>query len=479
MFMAAMEATVVATAMPTVVAELGGIHLYGWVGAAYLLASTVSVPIYGRLADLYGRKRLLLFCIALFLAGSMASGLATNIVALVGFRALQGLGAGGLQPVTLTVVGDLYSLRERGKVQAYFGAIWGIAGISGPLLGGLIVHALSWRWVFFINLPFGLASAAVLFFAYRETPRSERGKVDWAGAVALTGSSVALLLAASGVVPLVTAVVGVGLGTAFVVLARRAGEGALLPLTLLGQRAVALASTSSALLGGAMMIALTYVPLFVQGVLGGTPTAAGAVVAPMLVGWPLAATLTGRRLHASGFRAPVRLGAAVIAASLLVFAWVIDARAGTLAMQVTMFVFGTGMGVASTALMVGMQSSVGWGQRGVVTATNMFARTMGGALGVGALGSLLARRLGDALPPEAVAKLLSHERDRSALAGAASATEVLASGIVTLMWVLAAIGVANALVCAFYPEPPRAPEAGAPGAPENGAAEPVAVTLGE
>ncbi len=479
MFMAAMEATVVATAMPTVIAELGGIHLYGWVGAAYLLASTVSVPIYGRLADIYGRKRLLLFCIALFLAGSMASGLATNIVALVGFRALQGLGAGGLQPVTLTVVGDLYSLRERGKVQAYFGAIWGIAGISGPLLGGLIVHALSWRWVFFINLPFGLASAAVLLFAYRETPRSERGKVDWAGGVALTGSAVALLLAASGVVPLVTAVVGVALGTAFVVLARRAGEEALLPLTLLGQRAVALASISSALLGGAMMIALTYVPLFVQGVLGGTPTAAGAVVAPMLVGWPLAATLTGRRLHASGFRAPVRLGAAVIAVSLLVFAWVIDARAGTLAMQATMFVFGTGMGVASTALMVGVQSSVGWGQRGVATATNMFARTMGGALGVGALGSLLARRLGDALPPEAVAKLLSPERDRNALAGAGSATDALASGIVTLMWVLAAIGVTNALVCAFYPEPPRAPEAGAPENGAPGAPEPVAVTLGE
>lgn len=472
MFMAAMEATVVATAMPTVVAELGGIHLYGWVAAAYLLASTVSVLIYGRLADLYGRKRLLLFCIAIFLAGSMASGLATNIVALVGFRALQGLGAGGVQPITLTVVSDLYSLRERGKVQAYFGSIWGIAGISGPLLGGLIVHALSWRWVFFINLPFGLASAAVLLFAYREAPRGARGKVDWAGAVALTVSSVALLLAASGVVPLVTTVVGVGLGAAFVVLARRAGEGALLPLGLLGQRAVALATTSAALLGGAMMIALTYVPLFVQGVLGGTPTAAGTVVAPMLVGWPLAATLTGRRLHASGFRAPVRLGAAVIASSLLVFAWIIDGHASTLAMQVTMFVFGTGMGIASTALMVGMQSSVGWGQRGVVTATNMFARTMGGALGVGALGSLLARRLADALPPEAVAKLLGPERDRNALAGAAgSATEALAGGIVTVMWVLAAIGVVNALVCAFYPEPPRAPE--------GGSTEPLVVPLGE
>ncbi|HEU4409925.1 MAG TPA: MDR family MFS transporter [Polyangiaceae bacterium] len=471
MFMAAMEATVVATVMPTVIAELGGIHLYGWVGASYLLASTVSVPLYGRLADLRGRKPVLLLGIVLFLAGSVASGLAQTAVALIAFRALQGLGAGAMQPVALTVVGDLYSLSERGKVQAYFGAIWGIAGISGPLLGGLIVRALSWRWVFFINLPFGLASMAVLAFAYREAKRRESGAIDWAGAFALTASSVALLLGASGVAPLATTAAGVALAVAFVALERRAGEGAVLPLALLGQRAMAVASLSAALLGWAMMSSLTYAPLFVQGVLGGSPTAAGAVVAPMLVGWPVAATLTGRRLSVTGFRAPVRFGAVVIAASLVAFAWAFDARAPALAMQAAIFAFGVGMGVSSTSLLVGAQSSVGWGQRGVATATNMFARTMGGALGVGAFGSVLAARLGGAASPEAVTKLLGPERDRSALAGVSSAaTEALAGGLTTVMWAIAGVGLANGLLTFFYPEPPRSPEA---------AAAPAAAPLGE
>jgi MFS family permease len=469
MFMAAMEATVVATAMPTVIAELGGIHLYGWVGAAYLLASTVSVPLYGRLADLRGRKSLLMGGIALFLVGSAASGLAESIGTLIAFRALQGLGAGAVQPVTLTVVGDLFALRERGKVQAYFGAMWGIAGISGPLVGGLIVHELSWRWIFFINLPFGLASMAVLAFAYREPPRRERGAVDWAGTLALTAASVSLLLGASGVASAVLVPAGAALTLAFVALERRAGEGAVLPLALLGRRTLAVPSLSAALLGWAMMSALAYAPLFVQGVLGQTPTAAGAAVAPMLVGWPIAATLTGRRLAAVGFRGPVRLGAVFIAASLFAFAWVVAARAPMLAMQAAMFGFGVGMGIASTSLLVGMQSSVGWGQRGVVTAINMFARSMGGALGVGALGSVLAAGLGGALSPEAVAKLLGPERDRSALAGATGeAVNALAGSLTTVMWTLAAVGVLNGLVVLFYVEPPRAPEALPPQAPPLG-----------
>ncbi len=458
-FLAALEATVVVTAMPTVIAELGGIHLYGWVGSAYLLASTVSVPIYGRLADLYGRKPVLLGGVALFLAGSAASGLARGVVALIAFRALQGLGAGAMQPVTLTVVGDLYSLRERGRVQAYFGAVWGVAAIAGPLLGGLIVRALSWRWVFFINLPFGLVAMAVLAFAFREGARRVEGSIDWVGALALTASSVALLLAASGYAPAATGAAGVLLAAAFVALERRAGEGALLPLGLLGQRAMGVAGLSAALLGCAMMASLTYAPLFVQGVLGAGPTEAGAVVAPMLVGWPIAATLTGRGLSRTGFRGPVRLGAAVIAIALVAFAWSVSARAPAWAMQAAMFAFGVGMGVANVALLVGAQSSVGWGQRGVATAINMFARTMGGALGVGAMGSVLGARLGDALPPEAIAKMLGPERDRSALAGVtAAATEALAGGIGAVMWAIAALGLVNVLVVLFYPEPPRSPE---------------------
>ncbi len=191
MFMAAMEATVVATAMPTVISELGGIRLYGWVGAAYLLASTVTVPLYGKLADRHGRKPVLLLGIALFLAGSLASGLSASIEQLILFRAVQGLGAGAVQPIVLTVIGDLYTPAERGKVQGWFGAVWGIAGISGPLLGGAIVAAVSWRWVFLVNVPFGIASAsrasAGSSAAWSPPPRCS--PAPWAARSASAGSA--------------------------------------------------------------------------------------------------------------------------------------------------------------------------------------------------------------------------------------------------------------------------------------------------
>src|SRR5947209_7833647 len=196
--MAAMEMTVVSTAMPTVVGDLGGIQLYSWVFTGYLLTSTVTVPLYGKLADLYGRKPVLLFGIALFLAGSMASGLSRSIGALVAFRALQGLGAGAMQPTTLTIVGDIYNLEERARMQGVFGAVWGVAGLIGPLLGGLIVKVLSWRWVFFINVPAGIASAALLAGSLHEEVEHRRHSLDVLGAGLLTLGLAALLFGTHG-----------------------------------------------------------------------------------------------------------------------------------------------------------------------------------------------------------------------------------------------------------------------------------------
>src|SRR5213595_1637377 len=196
--MAAMEMTVVSTAMPTVVGDLGGIHFYSWVFTAYLLTSTVTVPLYGKLADLYGRKPVLLGGIAVFLAGSMASGLAGSIGSLIAFRALQGLGAGAMQPTTLTIVGDIYNLEERSRMQGVFGAVWGVAGLIGPLLGGIIVHYLSWRWVFFINVPAGIAAAVILVMALHEQVEHRRHSLDWAGAGLLTLGLVALLVGSQG-----------------------------------------------------------------------------------------------------------------------------------------------------------------------------------------------------------------------------------------------------------------------------------------
>jgi EmrB/QacA subfamily drug resistance transporter len=454
MFLAAMEATVVATAMPTVVSELGGLEVYGWVGAAYLLASTSTMPLFGKLADRIGRKPVLLFGLLLFMTGSLACGIATSIGQLIVFRALQGLGAGAVQPTVLTVVGDLYPPAERGRIQAFFSAIWGFAGVSGPLLGGAIVASTSWRWVFLLNLPFGLAAAAVLAFAYRENARTKpQTPLDVAGAVTLLLGATSLLLAASSVMPALTGVLGVGLAGLFLFLENRAPD-PVLPLQLVGRRLVAVASAASVLQGAAMTGTLTYLPLHVQGVLLGHPTAAGLVITPMLVAWPIAASLTTRFLGRVGYRAPVLLGTLVLSLGLLLVAGLAVARVPGVWLGVGSFLFGFGMGLASTAILIGVQSSVGWEQRGVATAVILFARTMGGALGVGALGAVLASRLRDTLEPRVVQGLLDpHGRD--AVLSIPGVVDALGAALQPLFWATAACAVLSLLVVAAYPRDSR------------------------
>lgn len=447
MFMTALEATVVATAMPTVVGELGGLTLYGWVGAAYLLTSTVSVPLYGRLADLWGRRPVLFLGIALFLVGSVASGAARTIWQLIAFRALQGVGAGAMQPVTLTVLGDLYTPEERGRVQGLFGSVWGIAGVSGPLLGGLIVKLLGWRWVFYINVPFGILATVVLALAYREQRAEGRGTLDLLGAFLITVASTLLLAGASGGAMTAALIPGALLFVAFVVVEGRVAA-PLLPLGLLANRAMAVAVVTTALFGVAMMGSLIYAPLLVQEVRGGSPTEAGAVVAPMLVGWPIAATVTSKLLVRIGYRKPILLGAWLVAAGSAGFAAAIAAGSSPWALRGCMFVFGVGMGLANTAMIIAIQASVDWSRRGVATALNTFARSMGGTLGVGALGGILAARIGVHVGSEKGAGVLS-DTQRAALE----------QGLGVVFWVIAAIAAVNALIALLYPEsgPARAP----------------------
>ena len=238
MFMAAMEATVIATAMPTVVADLGGIELYGWVGAIYMLASTVTMPLYGKLSDLYGRKPMLLVGLGIFVLGSVASGLSTTMTQLIVFRALQGLGAGGIQPVALTIVGDIFTPQERARIQGIFGAVWGIAGMAGPLLGGVIVRALSWHWVFFVNVPFGALAALVLMTSFFETPQARKPRIDYAGMTLLGAFVVALLMGASRYRPELTLPLALVLLVAFVIVEGRVAE-PVLPIALLRRRLIA------------------------------------------------------------------------------------------------------------------------------------------------------------------------------------------------------------------------------------------------
>lgn len=449
MFMAAMEATVVGTAMPTVIAELGGIALYGWVGASYLLASTVTVPLYGKLADLYGRKPVLLFGLGVFLVGSVASGFATTIELLILARAIQGVGAGAMQPITLTIIGDIYTLKERARVQGAFGAVWGMAGVAGPLLGGFLVAALSWRWVFWINVPFGIASMLILSRAYSEPKLDARTvHVDWLGAGAIAGASVLLLVGAEQTLPMITIPLGLVLLVAFVMIEKRAAS-PVVPLPLLLRPAIGVSSLSSLLLGAAMMGVVIFTPLYAQGVRSASPTEAGATIAPMLVGWPIAAAAASRLVVRFGFRAPVWIGSVLVVVGLSGHVLAIESGASLWAMRAAMFVYGLGMGLAITSQILAVQSQVSHTERGVATATNLFSRSMGGALGVGALGAVLAAALGEHLSPETVQALLSPHGARPE--GGADVAAALGDALSPLWWTLAVLGVLNVVVVAFYP----------------------------
>jgi EmrB/QacA subfamily drug resistance transporter len=470
LFMAAMEMTVVATAMPTVVAELGGALHYAWVFSAYMLTSTVTVPIYGKLADLYGRKPVFLVAVALFLVGSMASGQARTMGQLVAFRALQGVGAGGMQPVAITIVGDIFNLQERGRMQGVLGGVWAIAGLTGPLIGGLIVAVLSWRWVFYVNVPFGLLSAALVTGSFFESIERTKRSLDIKGAVLLSAAVVALLLGTDGIASAVLLPAAVVLTIVFIGVERRAPE-PMLPLSLFASRVMSSASAVFVASGGAMIGLLTFVPLYAQGVLGSTPTEAGATIAPMAISWPIASAISGRLIPRIGFRGLVRVG--MICVALSVVALSVALGRGTTStghLRLGAIGFGLGMGLANTALLIAVQTSVGFSQRGVLTASTMFFRNIGATVGVGVMGVVLSRALlaseaaRDAGGAELVARILGPDRKTVEPAVLQAIKGDLASGITQVMWIIAGIAVAGALAAILFPAvvPKDAPES-APG----------------
>ena len=460
--MGALEATVVSTAMPTVIGDLGGIHYYAWIAGAYLLASSVTVPIYGKLSDIYGRKPIFLFGIALFLFGSAASGAAQSMGELILFRALQGLGAGSMQPMAITIVGDIFDLEERAKMQGVFGAAWGIFGLIGPMLGGLIVHHLSWRWVFYINVPFGVAATLLVVTQLHETIEKKAHTLDFLGAFLLTGAVVALLLAASrlgGATTFACAALSVVLIGAFLLVERTAKE-PILPLALFARPVMAVSSITGAIIGGAMIATLTYVPLFVQGVLRGTPTQAGTAITAMVVGWPVASAIGGRLIPKVGFRPLIRVGLAVTAGAALALALFGESQ-GLMGLRLITGAFGVGMGLANTALLIAVQTSVTWDQRGIATASTMFFRTIGGTLAVGVMGGVInARLMADAsIPEDAASRVLSRE-------GAASLSpdlvarlgDALAGGLGTVFWIIAGMGILAFLASLWFPHVPTQPK---------------------
>jgi EmrB/QacA subfamily drug resistance transporter len=435
MFLSAIEATIVATAMPSIINDLGGLRLYGLVGSSYLLAATVTIPIYGRLADLRGRKSMMLLGIGLFLLGSALCALAPRLGYLVIGRVVQGLGAGAIQPITMTLVGDLFALEERGRIQGMMGALWGFAGIAGPLLGGTLVATLGWRSIFWLNIPFGIMAAVVLWRNLKEpAQKGAASSLDWPGAALLVLGSGALLTASGGVAPLPLALVGVALLVALFFVERTSAK-PLLPLELLTRRDVAIGSLSAAMVGICFMGILNFLPLFIQSGLGRSPALAGTALTPLLIGWPIAATASSALLVRTGFRLPLILGALAIAlATAALRVWMHYPVQWVL--WPVMLVMGAGLGLATSSVVIAVQTSVGYAQRGLATAFNMFSRSMGGAVGVGLAGLLVGVSVG----------------------GHGSATDTagdpaaLVASLETVFLVFAGLALLHVPLCWFYPK---------------------------
>jgi EmrB/QacA subfamily drug resistance transporter len=392
----AIDATILATAVPSIVREVGGFAQFPWLFSVYLLAQAVSVSVYAKLADTFGRKPVILFGIGLFLLGSVLCGLAWSMPALIAFRAVQGLGAGAVAPIAITIAGDIYTVAERATAQGYIASVWAISSVVGPTLGGVFSQLGLWRWIFFVNVPLCLLAAVLIMRNFREVVERREHRIDYLGAALLTAGMTLLLLgvleggeAWAWTSPTSFAVfaAGAGLLVVFALVERRAVE-PVLPLWVLRRRL--LATTTFLALGvGVILIGLTsFVPTYLENSLGVRPLVAGLALAALTLGWPLAASLSGRLFYLRfGFRPTILIGLGLVVVGAGALALL--AREPSVAVvAVTCFVTGLGMGLVASPSLIAAQASVDWHERGVVTGTNMFARSIGSAAGAAVLGAV-------------------------------------------------------------------------------------------
>jgi EmrB/QacA subfamily drug resistance transporter len=400
MFIAALEATVVGTAMPTVIASLGGLNQYSWVFSAYLVTSTVTVPVWGKLSDLYGRRLLYQIGIAVFLLGTLLSGLSTSMTQLIVFRAIQGLGAGALVPLGMTIIGDIFTLEERAKMQAYFSGVWGLSSVVGPVVGGFITDQISWRWVFFINLPVGVLAAIIIGLALKEPKLTEKPKIDYAGAALLMiaisllmlalveSATLAALLTFQNLLLIGGAILLLGL---FFVVEKRASD-PIIPFDLFKNRTVSVSVAAGFLAGVAMFGAISFIPLFAQGALGATATEAGSLLTPLMLAWVSMSVIGGRLLLKVGYRTIAIVGFIVLSFGFVLLA-MFERETPRVWLYVDLVLIGAGLGLTMLTLLIAVQQAVERSKLGIATSLNQFSRAIGGAFGVAVMGAFLTAGL--------------------------------------------------------------------------------------
>ncbi|HEY0415277.1 MAG TPA: MDR family MFS transporter [Gaiellaceae bacterium] len=401
LLLAALDQTIVSTALPTIVGDLGGIAHLSWVVTAYLLAATITGPLYGKLGDLYGRKKVLQAAILLFLLGSVLCGLSQSMAQLIAFRALQGLGAGGLMVVTLAVVGDIIPPRERGRYQGYFGAVFGVSTVVGPLLGGFFVDNLSWRWIFYVNVPVGAVALTIIAAAFHSREVHTRHAIDYAGAALLAGALAAIVLFTSlggttwawsspQVVGLMVA--SAVLVPAFVLVEARAAE-PILPLSLFRNRTFAVTSAIGFIVGFALFGAVTYLPLYLQVTKGSSPTVSGLQLTPLMAGVLVTSIVSGQLISRLGrYRVFPITGTALMAVAMFLLSR-LGAGTSTWVAAAYAVVLGLGLGMVMQVLVLAVQNAVDRSVMGVATSGSTLFRQVGGSIGVALFGTIFANRV--------------------------------------------------------------------------------------
>lgn len=461
LFLASMESTVVSTAMPTIVSQLGGLESYSWIFSIYMLTSTTTVPLFGKLSDLYGRRPIYVAAMVLFLIGSLLCGLSTSMGQLIAARAIQGLGAGGLLPLAFIIIGDLFTLEQRARMQGLFSGVWGVSSIVGPLLGGFLVDQVSWHWVFYVNLVPGLIVMGLVWFAWVDQARDAskpRPSLDYAGAGLLTVGVVALLLGLLELGTLMSAgllVLAVALFAGLIWVERHAPD-PVLPLHLFRDRVFAVACLHGLLAGCALFGSVAFVPLFVQSVLGTSATAAGVTLTPMLICWVIASIVGSRLLLNVGYRTLALIGMALLVVGAFLLSRV-GVGVNQLLIASSLGLMGTGMGLSIPAFLIAVQSTVPRPSLGTATSTVQFSRSMGGTFGVSIMGAALSIGLASGLTAAgldpavvSVDELLNPIQQASIPPAIEQALRVAMAGAMQNVFIIALVAGILGLVATFF-----------------------------